>query len=100
MNSGQGNVVANAAIVPAGDGGAVSVYVTDATDVILDIDGYFDAAGGANALSFYPGPPCRMADTRGAAGPFGGPSLSPTRAATSRFPPALAGCRPPPAPTR
>jgi len=36
-----GTVVANAAIVPAGNGGAVSVYVSDAADVILDIVGYF-----------------------------------------------------------
>jgi hypothetical protein len=46
LNSDSGLVVANAAIVPAGTsatGGAVSVYVTNATDVILDIDGYFVA---------------------------------------------------------
>jgi hypothetical protein len=33
--------VANAAIVPAGANGAVSIFVTDPTHVILDIDGYF-----------------------------------------------------------
>jgi hypothetical protein len=33
--------VANAAIVPAGTAGAVDVYVTNPTQVILDIDGYF-----------------------------------------------------------
>jgi hypothetical protein len=27
--------------VPAGTGGAVSVFVSDATDVIVDINGYF-----------------------------------------------------------
>ena len=43
LNSQNGAVIANAAIVPAGMGGAVSVYVTNATDVILDIDGYFVA---------------------------------------------------------
>ncbi len=41
LNSFQGYVVANAAIVPAGAGGAISVFVTDTTDVILDINGYF-----------------------------------------------------------
>ena len=45
LNSFGGIVVANAAIVPAGADGAVSVYVTDPTDVILDINGYFDASG-------------------------------------------------------
>jgi uncharacterized repeat protein (TIGR01451 family) len=75
LNAWQGTVVANAAIVPASTGGSVSVYVTDPTDVILDIDGYFDSAGGPNAVSFYPTSPCRVADTRAAAGPLGGPSL-------------------------
>jgi uncharacterized repeat protein (TIGR01451 family) len=75
LNSLAGAVVANAAIVPAGTNGAVSVFVTDSTDVILDIDGYFDPADGANSVSFYPTTPCRIADTRLAAGPFGGPSM-------------------------
>jgi len=41
LNSFDGSVVANAAIVPAGTGGAISVFVTNPTDVILDINGYF-----------------------------------------------------------
>jgi hypothetical protein len=41
LNSWDGTVVANAAIVPAGTGGAIDVYVTGATHVILDINGYF-----------------------------------------------------------
>jgi len=72
LNSMQGNVVANAALVAAGLSGGVSVYATDATDVILDIDGYFDSTGDA----FYPVQPCRVADTRGTVGPLGGPSLN------------------------
>jgi uncharacterized repeat protein (TIGR01451 family) len=75
LNSFQGTVAANAAIVPAGTNGAVSVYVTGTTDVILDIDGYFDAASDSNSYSFYPTQPCRIADTRMAAGPLGAPSL-------------------------
>ena len=43
LNSNDGLVVANAAVVPAGTSGAVSVYVTDSTHVILDINGYFTA---------------------------------------------------------
>ncbi|HEY1206842.1 MAG TPA: NHL repeat-containing protein, partial [Bryobacteraceae bacterium] len=74
LNSPAGQVVANAAIVPAGTGGAVSVFVTDPTDVILDINGYF-AASTSGAFSFYPAPPCRVADTRNATGTFGGPSM-------------------------
>ena len=41
LNSWDGAVVANAAIVPAGTGGAISVFVASRTHVILDINGYF-----------------------------------------------------------
>ena len=75
LNSFGGIVVANAAIVPAGTDGAVSVYVTNPTDVILDIDGYFDTSTGSNSYSFYPATPCRVADTRNPSGEFGGPSM-------------------------
>ena len=40
LNS-DGRVKANAAIVPAGTSGAISVYATDTTDLVLDINGYF-----------------------------------------------------------
>ncbi len=75
LNSMAGTVVANAAIVPAGTNGSISAYVTDPADVILDINGYFAAPGNPGALSFYPVTPCRVADTRNADGPFGGPEL-------------------------
>ena len=41
MNSLDGRIKANAAIVPAGLQQAVSVYASNTTDVVLDIDGYF-----------------------------------------------------------
>ncbi len=63
MNSPDGRTKANAAIVPAGGNGAVSVYATDTTDVILDIDGYF-APPGSGTYQFYTLPPCRIVDTR------------------------------------
>ncbi|HXN47187.1 MAG TPA: hypothetical protein VN893_11140, partial [Bryobacteraceae bacterium] len=75
LNSWGGIVVANAAIVPAGAGGAVSVFASDETDVIVDINGYFDDSSGPASYSFYPATPCRVADTRGAAGQFGGPEM-------------------------
>ncbi len=74
LNSPDGRVKANAAIVPAGTQGAVSVYVTDTTDVIIDIDGYF-ATPGQTTYAFYPLPPCRVIDTRGPNGDLGGPYL-------------------------
>jgi hypothetical protein len=40
-NSNSGTVVANAVIVPAGTSGAISIFVTDAADVLFDINGYF-----------------------------------------------------------
>ncbi len=76
LNS-DGRIKANATITPAGTNGGVSVYVTDPTQFILDIDGYFVPAGtSSSGLEFFPLAPCRIADTRNAAGPLGGPSLS------------------------
>ncbi len=90
LNSFAGIVVANAAIVPAGTSGAVSAYVSDQSDVILDIDGYFDATGTVASYSFYPATPCRVADTRGTAGQFGGPSMGMDQ--TRDFPIPSGGC--------
>jgi hypothetical protein len=90
LNSWTGKVVANAAIVPAGAGGEISVYVTDPTNVVLDTNGYFAAAGSSGALSFYPVTPCRVADTRNADGPLGGPVL--TGGSTRSFAIPASGC--------
>ena len=65
---------ANAAVVPAGTGGAISVYATDTTDVALDINGYFVPVS-SSSLVFFPLTPRRVADTRKPTGPLGGPSL-------------------------
>ncbi|MGA2371474.1 MAG: choice-of-anchor tandem repeat GloVer-containing protein [Candidatus Korobacteraceae bacterium] len=62
MNSPDGRVKANAAIVPLGNNGLVTVYVTDTSDVILDINGYF--APTQYQYQFFPLPPCRVVDTR------------------------------------
>src|SRR5271166_4301636 len=75
LNSYDGRVKADAAIVPAGTQGAVSFYVSDTTDMILDIDGYFEPPGGST-LAFYPLTPCRVADTRNPVGDLGGPFLT------------------------
>ena len=86
---------ANAAIVAAGSNGEVSVFVTDPTEVILDINGYFVSFPGGNSYSFYPVPPCRVADSRGPAGQFGGPSMFAGQ--TRDFPIPLSPCGVPPA---
>jgi hypothetical protein len=46
LNSFLGTVVANAAIVPAGTGGAVDVFVSNNTDLIIDINGYYAPQSG------------------------------------------------------
>ena len=63
MNSQDGRIKANAAIVPSGFDSGVSVYASDTTDVILDIDGYF-AHPTSQSYQFYPLAPCRVVDTR------------------------------------
>ena len=75
LNSWTGEVTANAAIVPAGTNESISVFATDPTDVILDLNGYFGPSAGEGALAFYPVPPCRVADTRYPDGTFGGPEI-------------------------
>jgi hypothetical protein len=79
LNSFDGKVVANAAVVPAGTDGSIDVYVTNETHVIIDINGYF-GAGALTSLPFYPVAPCRVMDTRTGEGktfPFGPPTPGP-----------------------
>ena len=77
VNSPDGRVKANAAIVPAGTNGGVNIYATNTTNVVLDINGYFAPVSGST-LEFYPLPPCRVADTRQSSFPpgLGPPSLT------------------------
>lgn len=65
LNSLDGRVKANAAIVPAGTGGAISVAATDPTELVVDVNGYFvPSVSNPQALAFYPLRPCRITDTR------------------------------------
>jgi hypothetical protein len=63
LNNLTGTIVANAAIVPAGTGGAIAVFPNNTTDMLIDVNGYFAAPG--TGLSLYPIAPCRVIDTRG-----------------------------------
>lgn len=76
LNAPTGAVTANAAIVPAGTGGDITVIATNATNLIIDVNGYFAPPGAPGALQFYGVTPCRILDTRNPDGPFGGPELS------------------------
>ncbi|MBL8230256.1 MAG: hypothetical protein JNL98_17330 [Bryobacterales bacterium] len=89
LNSFEGRVVANAALVPAGTGGAINFFVTNPTEVIIDINGYFGATG--QPVQLYSVSPCRIVDTRageGKTGQFGPPVLA---AGTARDVPVPSG---------
>ena len=73
---GPGQVRAAAAIVPVVDG-AFELFTSGGSHVIVDVVGYFtgrEAAVGSEGL-FVPIEPTRLADTRRATGPSGGPRL-------------------------
>jgi hypothetical protein len=91
LNSRDGRVKANAAIMAAGVAGAVSVFATHTADVVLDISGYFVPATDTSALAFYPLAPCRVADTRNANGALGGPYLAAGQ--TRTFPVLSSSCQ-------
>ena len=63
LNSVDGRNKSNAAIIQAGANGAVSVFASNTTDVVLGVNGYFIQAAAPNGLAFYPITPCRVADT-------------------------------------
>jgi hypothetical protein len=75
LNSPSGGIVANNAIVIAGTSGAVSVFVTNTTDVIIDINGYFvdEIGGNGNGATGATGPagPSGAAGAAGAMGATG-----------------------------
>jgi hypothetical protein len=78
LNSYDGRIKANYALVAGGVGtGLVSVWASNATDVILDISGYFVQAAPYSepSMLFMPVTPCRLIDTRNSPGSLGGPSL-------------------------
>lgn len=86
LNAPNGGAVANAAIVPAGTNGSISAYVSNESHLILDINGYFAAPGAAGAQRFFTVTPCRLQDTRNAAGEFGGPVLEGSGTRSYRLP--------------
>ncbi len=69
-----GVATANTAIVPGGLGGAISALVSDNTDLVIDVNGYFSPpnAGVSGGLFFFPVTPARILDTRAAGGVFSG----------------------------
>jgi len=90
LNNLTGTVVANAAVLRAGTGGAFNAYVTDASHLIADLNGYFAPPGSPGALAFYPSSPCRVFDTRNPDGTFGGPEMA--RDSSRSFTVSSSGC--------
>ena len=86
LNSPTGAVVANAALVPAGTNGSISAFVTNASHLVLDINGYFAPPGQVDGSRYFPVTPCRVLDTRLPAGEFGGPVLSAGSTRSYRLP--------------
>ncbi|MBV8833468.1 MAG: hypothetical protein JO108_30085 [Acidobacteriaceae bacterium] len=71
LNAPTGTTTANGAIVPAGANGAINVFASNDTDLVIDINGYFGPQGNGG-LSLYNVTPCRVIDTRNAPGPYSG----------------------------
>jgi hypothetical protein len=89
IRSPDGNTVANSAIVKAGTNGAIQVYASDATDLLIDVAGYYTDNPAVSNLVYYPLTPCRVIDTRldyRQPGPFGPPSMATRETRRFRFP--------------
>ncbi len=68
LNAWNGEAVANAAMVPAGTDGKISVFTTDETELILDINGYMIPASVGQQG---PAGPVGATGATGATGPMG-----------------------------
>ena len=69
LNYTTGQVTANRVIVPLSTSGAspgyISVYSSSRADVVVDVSGYYTAAGGTGSQFSAEGAPVRICDTRG-----------------------------------
>jgi YVTN family beta-propeller protein len=79
LNSFSGTITANAAIVPAASNGDISAFVTNDSDLIIDVNGYF-APPAQGGLSLYPMSPCRVFDSQFVTGAFAGELTVPVAA--------------------
>ncbi len=80
MNAFFGYAVANSSIVPASINGSIDIFANDATNLIVDVNGYFAPDDGTNhGLYYYPVTQCRVLNTQDGTlnGGFGGPQIMP-----------------------
>jgi len=54
LNAYDGRIKAVGTIVGAGNNNAIDIFASDATDIVMDISGYFVAPGNRDALYYYP----------------------------------------------
>jgi hypothetical protein len=64
VNYTPGQTSANRVIVPLSSSGAVSIYSSASSDVVVDVSGYYTAAGGAGTEFTAEAAPVRICDTR------------------------------------
>ncbi|MBI4910439.1 MAG: VCBS repeat-containing protein [Acidobacteria bacterium] len=65
INSFAGRVLANSVIIPAGSDGTIDFFAYDATDFIVDINGYFAPDNGTTGLHYFPVQQCIAGETSG-----------------------------------
>lgn len=70
INSFAARTLANSLIVPASADGSIDIYASDATDFLLDINGYFAPDDGRGQF-FYPVQQCRLSDSTVSGGAYG-----------------------------
>ena len=85
LNSYSGTITANASIVPAASNGDISAFVSNDSDLIVDVNGYF-APPDQGGLSLYPMSPCRVFDSRFVTGTFTGKLTVPVTASVCEPP--------------
>jgi uncharacterized protein YvpB len=81
LNFSQGETVANLTVVPVGVNGQVTIYnATGTVQVIVDLEGYFEANSGSSTAGSYAAlTPARITDTRvGSGEPNSGDALGPS----------------------
>lgn len=76
LNSWDGRVVAAATIVKAGANGEISIFSTNRTHLVIDVNGYFVDSATPTDMVFYPLTPCRVIDSRLIANPLGPPHFA------------------------
>jgi hypothetical protein len=64
VNYASGQTTSNRVIVPLSASGGVTVFSSAATDLIVDVSGYFSAAGGSGSQFTAASAPVRICDTR------------------------------------